>query len=108
MHRKIDAAVDQRLVDLLGEQPFAADLGKPPVLHPIAGRADRDDFHHLGRRELGMRGRQAFAHQLGWRSAIGLPRVPMRSARGVGMWLVSFNPGPLRSKPTRRQYFVWN
>ena len=65
MHRKIDAAVDQRLVDLLGEQPFAADLGKPPVLHPIAGRADRHDFHHLGRRELGMRGRQAFAHQLG-------------------------------------------
>ena len=65
MHRKIDAAVEQRLVDLLGEQPFAADLGERPVLHPVAGRADRDDLDHPGRRELGMRRQQAVAHQLG-------------------------------------------
>ena len=33
VHREIDAAVHQRLVDFLGEQPLAADIGQPAVLH---------------------------------------------------------------------------
>ncbi len=40
MHREVDPPVEQRLVDLLGEQTLAADLGEAAVLHRIARRAD--------------------------------------------------------------------
>ena len=47
MHRQIDPPVQQRLVDLLGEQALAADLGQRPVEDPVAGGLDDD---HLDRR----------------------------------------------------------
>ena len=40
VHREVDAAVEQRLVDLLAEQALAADLCQRAVLHRIAGGAD--------------------------------------------------------------------
>ena len=53
MHREIDRAVDQRLVDLLGEQPLAADVGERPVLHHVSGRADRAQFDSPGVEAVG-------------------------------------------------------
>ncbi len=47
MHGEIDAAVVQRLMDLLGEQPLAADIGEAAVLHRIAGGADRVFLEHV-------------------------------------------------------------
>ena len=41
VHREVDPAIGQRLVDLLGEQALAADLGQAAVLHRVAGGADR-------------------------------------------------------------------
>jgi hypothetical protein len=40
MHRQVDAAVQQGLLDLLGEQAFAADLRQRTVLDGVAGGAD--------------------------------------------------------------------
>ena len=55
------AAVEQRLLDLLGEQALAADLGERPVGDAVAGGADDDDFDRAGRGERGMRRRQPLA-----------------------------------------------
>ena len=51
MDGEIDAADDQRLLDLLGEEALAADLLQLAVLHPVAGGADDGD---LRRRQIGM------------------------------------------------------
>ena len=40
MHRGVDLAVEQRRVDLLGEQPLAAGFGERPVLDEVAAGAD--------------------------------------------------------------------
>ena len=40
MYREIDGAIEQRLLDFLGEQPLAADIGQRTVLDRIAGGAD--------------------------------------------------------------------
>jgi hypothetical protein len=37
---EVDSAIDQRLVDLLGEEALAADLGQGPVLDPVARGGD--------------------------------------------------------------------
>ena len=41
VHGEVDPAIEQRLVDLLGEQALAADLGEAAVLHRVACGADR-------------------------------------------------------------------
>src|SRR4029077_2578707 len=53
MHRQIDVPGEQRLFDLLREEPVAADLGKQAVLHTVASRADG---HNLDRSHLGKLG----------------------------------------------------
>jgi hypothetical protein len=50
MDGEIDAALHQRLLDLLGEEALAADLLQLAVLHPVAGGADDGD---LRRRQTG-------------------------------------------------------
>ena len=47
MHREIDRAREQRLLDLLGEQPLAAGLRQRPVLDAVARGADRDDLDRV-------------------------------------------------------------
>ena len=47
MHRKVDPPVEQRRVELLGPQRLTADLGKRPVLHPVAGGRDDDDLDRV-------------------------------------------------------------
>lgn len=44
MHGKIEIAPLQTGLDLLGEQPLAADLGQRTILDAIAGRRDGDDL----------------------------------------------------------------
>ena len=65
MHGKVDMTIEQRLIDLLGEQALAANLGEAPVLHPVAGRADRDNLDGTRCGEIGVRGNQAVAHESG-------------------------------------------
>ena len=65
MHREVDAALEQRLLDLLGEQALAAGLGQRPVLDPVAGGADHLDLDP--RRIEAMRLRQRVAHHAGLR-----------------------------------------
>ena len=48
MHGEVDGAGQQRLLDLLGEQPLAAGLGERPVLDRVAGGADDLDLDPLG------------------------------------------------------------
>ena len=67
MHREIDGAVEQRLLDLLGEQALAADLRERPVLDHVAGGADRHDRDRVGCDPVG--GRQPGTH---------LVRLPQR------------------------------
>ena len=65
MHRQINMPGDQRLLDLLDEQALAADLGEQPVLHPVAGRADRHDLDRSIRGEFGVSRNQAIANEGG-------------------------------------------
>ena len=74
VHREVDAAVGQRLVDLLGEQALAADVGQAAVLHRVAGGADR-----MLLRTPGQTGLRSSMNRRVWISASGEPRVPTRS-----------------------------
>src|SRR5690606_25271396 len=47
MDRHFYAAIKKLLLDFLGEEPLAADFGKCPILHPVAGRADDDDLRRF-------------------------------------------------------------
>ena len=49
VHGDVDAARQQRLLDLLDEQALAAGLGQRPVLDGIAGGLDGDDLDGIGR-----------------------------------------------------------
>ena len=68
----------QRLLDLLGEQALAADLGQRPVLDRVAGGADDHEFDRAPRRRPGRRASRARTMRA-CASASGLPRVPMRN-----------------------------
>ena len=35
MHGEVDATIEQRLMNLLGEESLAADLGEPPILDAV-------------------------------------------------------------------------
>ena len=61
MHRQIDAAVEQRLLDLFGKKPLAADLGEAAVLLAVAAGADRHDLDPV--REIRMGGEKPVAHE---------------------------------------------
>ena len=79
MHREVDGAGEQRLLDLLGEQALAAGLRQRPVLDRVAGGADDLELDPLGARAHARR--RAVAHLRACASASGLPRVPMRSRK---------------------------
>src|SRR5579862_6116891 len=59
MDGEIDAAVFQGLLELLGEEALAADLGERPVGHLIAGGADDDGLDRTFSGERGMRAAEA-------------------------------------------------
>ena len=48
MHREVDVAGEQRLLDFLGEQSLAAGFGQWPILDDVAGGADDFDLDPLG------------------------------------------------------------
>ena len=82
VHGEVDPAVQQRLVDLLGEQPLAADLRQRPVLHRVAGGADDVLLEHVRSRSTGQNAQRVENRRV-CISASGEPRVPTRS----GSWL---------------------
>ena len=55
MHGEIDAVIAQRLLDLLGEQTLAADLGERTVLDDVARGLDHGDRDRLRRDAMGRR-----------------------------------------------------
>jgi len=62
MHRKVDSAGDERLLDLLGEEALAAGIRKRAVADRIAGGAD--DLERDLLRGKDVRSREAIAHLL--------------------------------------------
>src|SRR5262249_5303680 len=86
MDGAVDAPVDQRLLDLLGEEPLAADLQEAAVLHLVAGGCDH---HQWGGRldgggvlQVGAeRGGDAALHEA------GLGEAQLRAARADADWL---------------------
>ena len=58
MHGEIDAARRERLLDLLDEEPLAAQFGECPVLDLVARRADDHDLDRRGGGECAMGGRE--------------------------------------------------
>jgi hypothetical protein len=48
MHREVDGPRQQRLLDLFGEQPFAAGFRQRPVLDAVAAGADHFDRDPIG------------------------------------------------------------
>src|SRR5918994_69301 len=75
MHREVDAARQERGLDLLAEQALATEFGERPVDHPIAGRPDRHDLERAERRQLRMRILQR---------ATGQRRLDARQRRAAG------------------------
>ena len=65
VHGGIDAAAEQRFLDLLDEQALAAGLGQRPVLDHVAGGLDDHDLDGVGRRQRRHGRRQRVAHQAG-------------------------------------------
>src|SRR5262249_40072314 len=65
MHRDIDGAGQQGLLDLLGEEALAAGLGQAAVADAIAAGRDWHDRDRIERHELGMSGGQGGAGNLG-------------------------------------------
>ena len=76
MHREVDRAGEQRLLDLLGEQALAADLRQRPVADHVAGGADDLDLDPFGASPCTAASRARTMPA--WASASGEPRVPMR------------------------------
>ena len=58
VHGDVDIASEQRLLDLLGEQTLAANIGERAVGYAIARGADDDELHVIGR-EVGMGSNQS-------------------------------------------------
>ena len=58
---KVDPAVEQGLLDLLGEEALAAGVGERPVLDHVTGGADGLDLDRVGRPAV--RGGEAVAHR---------------------------------------------
>ena len=77
---------DQRLLDFLGEQPLAADLGEQSILHPVPGRADRHDFHRPGGGEPGLGSDQPIMDESGLAQRHrAAARPDAQRARGNGL-----------------------
>ena len=77
MHREIDAPVEQRLLDLLCKQAFAALFRQRPILNGIAAGANDDELDLvLVACPCAAASRERTARAC--TKASGLPRVPMR------------------------------
>ena len=85
--------VEQRLLDLLGEQALAADLRQRAILHRVAGGLDDGTISTAsGPAQIGWAAARRRAPSAAWTSASGLPRVPMRS--GMPCWHQGARDGP--------------
>ena len=76
MDREIDPAVDQGLLDLLGEQAPCRRFPTAGVEHLVAGGLDHNDLDRALRRQVGVGPRPSRSRvSWAWASASGLPRV---------------------------------
>ncbi len=73
MHRQIDLAGSERLLDLLGEHALAAEFGQRPVADAVPGGCDGDNLDVTGRQPMG-----------GGEAVAGLARLGKRKRRTAG------------------------
>ena len=73
--------IQQRLVDFLGEQALAADIGQPPVLHRVAGGGMACSSKHVHAAQYGQKLFRLFRKARVCTSASGEARVPTRNGR---------------------------
>jgi hypothetical protein len=83
MHREVDIAGCERLLDLLGEEALAAEFRQRPVADGVAGGPDGADLDPLGRKP--MRCRKAGAHhgRLGQRQRAAARPDPQGHGAGL-------------------------
>ncbi len=67
MDGQIGAAIEQRLLQLLGEQPLAARLGQSAILDAVARGLQDHDLDGAGGGEMGMGRDQAITGLMGLR-----------------------------------------
>ena len=77
MHREVDRAGRERLLDLLGEQTLAAGIRQRPILDAVAAGADRPGCRSA-RASKPCAAASACRTMCACASASGLPRVPSR------------------------------
>src|SRR5215472_18147217 len=65
MHRQIDAAVEQSLLDLLGEEALAPDLGEHAILNAVATRSNGNDLDRPRRSKIRVSRGEAVANKHG-------------------------------------------
>ncbi len=99
MNGEVDAPVEQRLLDLLGEERFAADIGERPVGDAVAARAHGHDLDGAGRRKLGMRGGKARQRLLRLRQGKRAAARTKPEDRGHGAVLGQRRPSMKRQSP---------
>ena len=84
VHGDVDAARQQRFLDLLDEQALAAGLGQRPVLDGIARGLDGDDLDGVGCGESGDRRGQRVRTRPAW---VERERAAARAeAEGAAAW----------------------
>ena len=87
MHGNVDAAVQQGVVNLLGEEALAADVGQGLVQNLVASGLDDDDVQGALLGKLGESGLQGFEKQRGgggvWRVGGGGKSIAVRAAGHV-------------------------
>ena len=130
MHGEIGAALGHRDLELLDEQPLAADVGERPVEHPVAlrrhaeqldlaagieRREPRADVLGLPQRQRGFarRDRQAAGRQRAWGSECGngsmasiVPSAMARESLEAGYVRGAEPSGHREPRPRRRQHLV--
>src|SRR5690606_75705 len=79
MDGEIDSAVCQRLFDLLGKKPLAADLGKRAVLTAVARRRHGNDFDGFFRKTMRLHQAATRLVSLG-ESKLAAPRAYLQRA----------------------------
>src|SRR5690606_5820584 len=76
---EIDSAVCQRLFDLLGKKPLAADLGKRAILNAVARRRHGNDFDGFFRKTMRLHQAATRLVSLG-ESKLAAPRAYLQRA----------------------------
>jgi len=79
MHREVDPPVEQGQLQLLAEQPLAAEIGERAVGNAVPGGPHHHDLEGSGSRELGIGAAKRTTHEVGL--GPGQPRAARADAQ---------------------------